>query len=106
MSAVQGMKIIASGDACCNSPGTHSKLLIAQETVRVTVVKNSYWMEVEGLKRCLNNLSDHGVEIASLATERRLLASDHCDIKHYHPVMSINYSHENDAVKQLVIVEG
>ena len=74
MSAGHSMKIIASGDACCNSPGTHSKLLIAQKTVRVTAVKNSYWMEVEGLKCCLNNISDDGVEISSLATERWHLA--------------------------------
>ena len=99
MYAVQSMKIIASGDARCDSPshsasfGTysitdkHSKQLITQKTVRVTEVHNSYWMEVECLKRCLNNLSDHGVEISSLATDRhpsvrKTMEEDYNEIRH------------------------
>ena len=67
---------------------TNSRLIIAQETVRVTDVKNSYWMEVEGVKRCLDNitLNDHGVETGTLDTDRhpsigKTLAEDYPHIK-------------------------
>lgn len=82
MSALAGQSVVASDDARYDNPGhnatfgiyfimdTDSQLIIAQETVRVTEVKNSYWMEVEGLKRCLDNLTDHGVKITTLATDR------------------------------------
>ena len=106
MSAAQGVEIIASGDARCDSPGhnatfgtysimdTRSKLLIAQETVRVTEVKNSYWMEVEGLKRCLNKLFDHGVAIATLATDRhpsvrKTMEDDYNTIRHEYDLWHI-----------------
>ena len=106
MSAAQGMEIIASGDARCDSPGhnatfgtysimdTRSKLLIAQETVRVTEVKNSYWMEVGGLKRCLNKLFDHGVAIATLATDRhpsvrKTMEDDYNTIRHEYDLWHI-----------------
>ena len=60
---------------------TKSRLIIAQETVRVTDVKNSYWMEVEGVKRCLDNiiLNDHGVETGTLDTDGyRSIRADLC----------------------------
>ena len=106
MSALAGKSVVASGDAICDSPGhnttfgtysvmdTDSRLIIAQETVRVTEVKNSYWMEVEGLKRCLDNLSDHGVQITTLATDRhpsirKTLAEDYNNIKHEYDLWHI-----------------
>ena len=73
---------------------THSKLIIAQETIRVTEVKNSYWMAVEGVKRCLHNISDHGVEIASLATVRhpsvrKTMEDDYNEIRHEYDLRHI-----------------
>ena len=82
MSLLAGERVIASGVARCDSPGhnasfgtystmdTKSRLIISQETVRVTDVKNSFWMEVEGLKRCLDILNDYGLETSTLPTDR------------------------------------
>ena len=106
MASLAGERVVASGDARCDSPGhnatygtysimdTKSRLIIAQETVRVTDVKNSYWMEVEGLKQCLDKLNDHGVEICTLATDRhpsirKTLADDYPHIKHEYDLWHI-----------------
>ena len=106
MSALAGKSVVASGDARCDSPGhnatfgtystmdTDSRLIIAQETVRVTEVKNSYRMEVEWLKRCLDNLSDHRVQITTLAIDRHLsirktLSEDYNNVKHEYDLWHI-----------------
>ena len=106
MSSLHGERVVASGDARCDSPGhnasfgtysimdTKSRLIIAQETIRVTDVKNSYWMEVEGLKQCLDKLNDHGVEICTLATDRhpsvrKTMADDYPQIRHEYDLWHI-----------------
>ena len=65
MSLLAGKRVIASGVARCDSPGhnasfgtystmdTKSRLIIGLGTVRVTDVKNSFWMEVEGTETVL-----------------------------------------------------
>ena len=68
MGALGNTPLDVSGDARCDSPGysatygtytimhVDSHLILAQETIHVTEVNNSYWLEPEGLQRCLNSL--------------------------------------------------
>lgn len=87
------------GDGRCDSPGYcatygtytvmdySSTLIMAQETVRVTEVKNSYWMETEGLDRCLKFLDDHSVQVQVLATDQhpaatKLMRTEYPRIRH------------------------
>ena len=68
LSALHGSALVLSGDARCDSPGhcasmgtyslldDASGLIIAQETIHVTEVANSYWLEIEGMKRSINKV--------------------------------------------------
>ncbi|KAG1701362.1 HEAT repeat-containing protein 3 [Nymphon striatum] len=88
-----------SGDARCDSPGhcaslgtysmldTKSNLIVEQQTVHVTEVKNSYWLEPQGLERCLKTLKEKDANIRLLATDRHLgitkfMRNSHPEIKH------------------------
>ena len=68
LSALHGSALVLSGDARCDSPGhcasmgtyslldDASGLIIAQETIHVTDVANSYWLEIEGMKRSIDKV--------------------------------------------------
>jgi len=49
---------------------TASSKVLDFSLVQVTEVKNSYAMELEGLKPCLDHLQQEQVAIAKLATDR------------------------------------
>lgn len=77
-----GQKLKLGGDARCSSPGHTAKygsytLMDAQtskvidvQLVQSNEVKNSYGMELEGLKRALHHLQEEGMTISDLVTDR------------------------------------
>lgn len=82
LAMLSGDNLTLSGDARCDSPGhcvtfgtytlldSDSHLIVVQQTVHVTEVKNSYWLEISGLERCLDATNDHNVTTKVLATDR------------------------------------
>ncbi|XP_045207027.2 uncharacterized protein LOC123559362 [Mercenaria mercenaria] len=71
-----GRTVKLGGDARCDSTGHTAKY--KQDTgLSSKEVKNSYWMELEGLKRCLRYMSDAGIRVSHLVTYR------HVQVKKY-----------------------
>ena len=60
--------MVVIGDGRCDSPGhsatygtytmmdSKESLVLAMNVVKKTEVKNSYWMELEGFRRCMSDL--------------------------------------------------
>lgn len=58
---------------------------------QVTETENSYRMEIEGLKRCLQNLKDRNIRITDLTTDRHVqvksyMAKEETSIRHWFDV--------------------
>ncbi|XP_064649988.1 uncharacterized protein LOC135501681 [Lineus longissimus] len=85
----QGKELRLAGDARCCSPGHTAKFgsysvmdmstskILDVQMVQVTETKNSYWMELQGLKRCLQFLGDKSMNVTHIITDR------HSQIKKY-----------------------
>ncbi|XP_053389672.1 uncharacterized protein LOC128552654 [Mercenaria mercenaria] len=84
-----GRTVKLGGDARCDSPGHTAKYgsysvmdleknkILDCQLVQSNEVKNSHWMELEGLKRCLRYMSDVGIRVSHLVTDR------HVQVKKY-----------------------
>jgi hypothetical protein len=83
--------LVLAGDARMDSPGHNAKYgsytlmdtdgngsegnrkIVAMEMVQVTEVKNSNHLEPEGLKRCLRQVTQDGLAVPVLATDRHVM---------------------------------
>ena len=67
-------------------------------------VKNSSWMELEGLKRTVATLKDAGLSIKTLITDRHKQVGSYVkkelpDTKHYHDIWHVAKGREHNRVQ-------
>ncbi|XP_014676344.1 PREDICTED: uncharacterized protein LOC106816275 isoform X1 [Priapulus caudatus] len=103
---VQGRDVTAGGDGRCCSPGhtavygsysvmdLETSKILDMQLVKVTEVKNSYWMELEGLKRCFAKILSSGVSIKTFVTDRhtqikKFMRDDQQEITHYFDIWHV-----------------
>lgn len=102
----QGQRLTLGGDARCDSPGYSAKYgsytLMDLETgkildfqlVQSNEVKSSVHMELEGLKRGIQQLEDAGLQIDNIITDRhgmvrKFMRTEHPDKNHYFDVWHV-----------------
>ena len=71
-----------------------------------TEVKNSSWMELEGLKRTVTTLKEAGLSIQTLITDRHKQIGSYAkkelhDTKHYHDIWLVAKGRKHDSVKRV-----
>ncbi|XP_061183986.1 uncharacterized protein LOC133192121 isoform X2 [Saccostrea echinata] len=99
----QNVAVVVGGDARCCSPGHTAKYgsyslmdlelrqILDVQLVQSNEVKSSYWMEMEGLTRCLKRVEEEGVVISDLVTDRHpqikaYMKKERSDINHWFDV--------------------
>jgi hypothetical protein len=123
LAAIGDTPLILAGDARHDSPGhcatfgtytlldTATNMILSQETVKCTEVNNSYWLEIEGLSRALNNLEAHSNTVSVLTTDRhggvrKFMSQQHEHIVHeydlWHIIKSIRKKLSKSGNKQLI----
>lgn len=102
----QNEAVVVGGDARCCSPGHTAKYgsyslmdlelgqILDVQLIQSNEVKNSYWMEMEGLLRCLQKLEEEAVVISDLVTDRHLqikayMKKERTDINHWFDVWHV-----------------
>ncbi|XP_033101507.1 uncharacterized protein LOC117104760 [Anneissia japonica] len=111
-------KVTVAGDARHDSPGhsaefglytimdTINDVIISSKTVAVGEkdVPNSYWLENEGLKRCLKELKDCKIHIDTLVTDRhssiaKTMREKYSDVRHEYDIWHLAKSIRKKLVK-------
>lgn len=90
-----------------NIAHTHynTDLVLASNVLSVTEVANSHAMELEGLKRCLNDLEAHAINFVGIVTDRHksvrsFLRSQYPEVEHQFDIFHVAKGITKDLTKQ------